>query len=439
MHWLVTSVRNNYNGSFDLISIKVETKNIISQNSINYDKNIDIRLLVTPHQNKKLPVYDWYSYKHGFSRDLVIKLIEKFQLNGEDRILDPFCGSGTTLFASKEMGIPVQGIDILPLSVFISNSKLLKYDIMHIKNAINEVKGLFHKSDKYPKVNNEIRDLLIKFFPKESLDKILFIREWINDKDDDQVKHFFLTALLSVLEDVSYTRKDGGFLRVLKGKKIPDLKSVYLSRLYKMVEDVKFINNLPNTDAEAVEGDARKIDFESNSFSAVITSPPYPNRHDYTRVYLLELIIGFINSQEEIKTLRYRTLRSHVEARRRFTPEDYNPPDTLNVILKKLERTSLPNRQIIKMLDGYFEDMYLVLKEIRRLLRHGGKLAFVIGDVRYGGIKVPVGDILVDIGNNVGFEFKEKIMARTRGNSPQQMKKYGKEIMEENILLWGVK
>ena len=88
------------------------------------------------------------------------------------------------------------------------------------------------------------------------------------------------------------------------------------------------------------------------------------------------------------------------------------------------------------MLEGYFEDMHLVLKEIKRLLIPHGKVAFVIGDVRYGGIMIPVGNILINIGNNIGLEFKAKITARMRGNSPQQMKKYGREPMEENILIW---
>ena len=410
--------------------------NIIPQNSIKYDQDIDIRLLVTPYQNKRLPVYDWYSYKHSFSRDLVIKLIKKFLLNDKDKILDPFCGSGTTLLASKEMGIPVQGIDILPLSVFISNGKLLRYDKRRIETAINEIENLLEENNADYAPNKTKKGLLINFFRKDILDKILFIREWIEQKDDAETRYFFLTALLSILEDVSYTRKDGGFLRILKGKKIPDLKSVYLSKLYKMIRDIEFINNLPETDAEAIEGDARKTIFEPSSFSAVIASPPYPNRHDYTRVYFLELIIGFINTQEELKNLRYCSVQSHVEARRKFIAEDYNPPNTLNDILQRLGEIALPNRQIIKMLEGYFEDMHLVLKEIKRLLKPNGKVAFVIGDVRYGGIKVPVGDILVDIGNNIGLEFKEEITARLRGNSPQQMKKYGRDPVEENILIW---
>ncbi|MDD5014366.1 MAG: DNA methyltransferase [Atribacterota bacterium] len=414
----------------------MKTEYAFSKVSVNCNQNIDIRRLVTPYQNKKLPVYGWYNFKHSFSRDLVIKLIEKFHLNDEDKILDPFCGSGTTLLASKEIGISVQGIDILPLSVFISNSKLYKYNSPHIKNVIKEIKNLLEKNNTNHTINKSKKELLTKFIREDILNKILYIKEWIEAKDNTETRYFLLSALLSILEEVSYTRKDGGFPRILKEKKIPDLKSAYLSKLNNMAKDIEFIEKLPDTYAEAIEGDARKTIFESNSFSAVITSPPYPNRHDYTRVYSLELITGFLDTQEDIKTLRYHSVRSHVEARRKFIAKDYEPPNTLNIIFKRLEETSLPNREIIKMLEGYFEDMHLVLKEIKRLLIPHGKVAFVIGDVRYGGVMIPVSDVLINIGNNIGLEFKEKITARMRGNSPQQMKKYGREPMEENILIW---
>ena len=401
-----------------------------------YDQNIDIRLLVTPYQSKRLPVHDWYNYKHGFSRDLVIKSIEKFRLNGGDKILDPFCGSGTTLLASKEMNIPAVGIDILPLSIFISNAKLLRYDKHLIETAIIEIENLLEVNSARCTINKAKKKMLMKFFPEDVIDKILFVREWIEKKEPKQTRYFFLTALLSILEEVSYTRKDGGFLRILKRENIPDLKSVYLSKLHRMAQGIEFVNDLPSVAIQAIEGDARKMGLKSSSFSAVITSPPYPNRHDYTRVYLLELIIGFIAEEEKIKNLRYYSIQSHVEARKKFTAKGFNSPNTLDIILKKLEKTPLPNRKVIKMLEGYFEDIYLVLKEIKRLLRPNGKIAFVISDVRYGGVKVPVGDILIEIGNDIGLEFKEKIIARIRGNSPQQMKRYGKDPMEENILIW---
>jgi len=420
---------------------EMEVKNMFSQNLIynKYSKNIEIRLLVTPYQNKKIPVYDWYNYKHSFSRDLVIKLVEKFHLNNSDIILDPFCGSGTTLLASKEREIPAFGIDILPLSVFVSNSKLLKYDKTKIQKTIDELKIILGNCSEYQKIDDKRKNLLIKFFPEDILNKILFIREWIYNKGDKEIKSFFLTALFSILENISYTRKDGAFLRILEKKEINNFESLYLSRLNKMYKDIDIINNLPSTSAKAIECDARSMPFEPDSFSALITSPPYPNRHDYTRVYLLELIIGFLNAQDKIKTLRYNSIRSHVEARKRFLAEDYHTPNILENILKRLREKNLPNMHVIKMLEGYFEDMHLVFKEIKRVLKSDSQIAFVIGDVRYGGIKIPVGNILIEIGNKMGIRFKEKITARVRGNSPQQMKKYGKDAVEENIIIWETK
>jgi len=394
-----------------------------------------LHLLVTPYQNKKLPVYRWYNYNHSFSRDLVIEIIEKFNLNVKDKILDPFCGSGTTLLASKERGIPAVGIDILPLSVFISNAKVRAYEESVIKKSIYEIKKVL-KSTRYNSNIDISKNQLVRFFPSNVLSQIILVSEWCNERRSEFLRYFFLTALLSILEKVSYARKDGGFLRILPNKNIPDFNSLFFAQLEEMLKDLKFLNSLPSVYSQAFEGDARQMEFRDGTFSAIITSPPYLNRHDYTRVYMLELLTAFIGSQYSLKNLRYKTLRSHVEAKKIFDTNGYTPPHILIKILNELKQRPLPNKQVIKMIEGYFEDMFLVLKECKRVIKRKGKIVFVIGDVRYGGIKITVSDILTEIGNKLNLKMKEKIIARVRGNSPQQMGKYGKVPMEENILIW---
>ena len=84
--------------------------------------------LVSPQPDKKAPIYNWHSFKHSYSRQLVQELISEFGLKKDSWILDPFCGGGTTLLASQQLNINAQGIDILPFAVFLSNVKTRYYD-----------------------------------------------------------------------------------------------------------------------------------------------------------------------------------------------------------------------------------------------------------------------------------------------------------------------
>ena len=86
-------------------------------------------------QNKKEPVHRWFYYKEGYSPDLVQDLIKKFNLNSP--ILDPFCGTGTTLLACKQKNIDSIGFDITPLAVFVAKVKLEdNYDLDELRNEI---------------------------------------------------------------------------------------------------------------------------------------------------------------------------------------------------------------------------------------------------------------------------------------------------------------
>ena len=82
--------------------------------------------------NKDLAVYNWYYYKEGFSRELVMRLLDMFSPQG--KVLDPFCGVGTTLLACRERGIPSEGMDVHPVSVFASRVKLADYDTLSLSN-----------------------------------------------------------------------------------------------------------------------------------------------------------------------------------------------------------------------------------------------------------------------------------------------------------------
>lgn len=402
----------------------------------------DLRPLVTNQTNKNLPLYGWYNYTHSFSRDLVFCLLNDFGVGRSKKsrqsgiVLDPFCGAGTTLLAAKEYGTSALGIDIMPFSVFMSKAKTGDYDFNELRDAYKKLKTFI--------VNAEIKDIdelkrknLSKYFDAEILDLLLRIMAWIKTQNE-KVQQVFLVALFAILEKTSKMQKDGGFLRYTERDiNIAWVKELFLKTVAKMLADVnKWHTEISSEKISIKIGDARETGLPDNHVSAIITSPPYPNRHDYTRTYYLELALGFYNTNDEIKKLRYETLRSHVEARPLQISKGYIPPVALTRLLEEISRERMPNDAIIPMLSGYFEDMYMVFSELLRVLKPRGYFALVVCNVRYSGVVVPVVDFLIEIAENVGLRFTKKIVARYKNNSAQQMQYYGTSPLEESIIIW---
>lgn len=68
-------------------------------------------------------VHDWYSIILGYSDHLVSQLLDRFKIQPGDWVLDPFCGSGTTLVECLKRGINAVGVDANPSSCFAARVK----------------------------------------------------------------------------------------------------------------------------------------------------------------------------------------------------------------------------------------------------------------------------------------------------------------------------
>ena len=68
--------------------------------------------------------HDWYRFVLSYPPHLVRDYLEDFGLNGSHTVLDPFCGTGTTLVESRLNGIKAVGLEANPLAHFASSVKL---------------------------------------------------------------------------------------------------------------------------------------------------------------------------------------------------------------------------------------------------------------------------------------------------------------------------
>lgn len=393
------------------------------------------RRWVTPEHIRNTPIHRWFVFPHSFTHDLVYALLDEWGLDKNCRILDPFVGAGTTLVAAKNREIPAIGYDLLPLAVFATNVKVRDYNLTKMMNVWQDL--LKRLKEKPGNRNEAFPDLIKKAFPGLALDILAHIRREIYAMEDLKAREFFLLALLSILRDFSRAIPNGGWLRWSKRRIAwSQIIPAFQKKVEIMLNDVALFQTKHKTRVwKAILADSRGLAALDGPFDALITSPPYPNRHDYTRIFNLELLFAFIDN-EEIKKLRYQTFESHVESRPfRNNGSAYREPSLLQQVLYGLE-TRPHDERIPSMLRGYFKDCYLNLVSSSRLMKSGSKMAYVVGNARYSGVMIPVDEILGQIGEQIGLKIDRIIAVRYRGNSAQQMGEYGREPSRESVVIF---
>jgi len=369
----------------------------------------DYEGLVTFAQNKVMPIYNWFYYKEGFGRDLVWNLIKELSIPLGTKILDPFCGTGTTLLAAKQLGYDSVGTDILPLGVFVANTKLQDdYDMDLLGEEMRKL-----SSHKFGPATIKWADPgfldMRKAFSSYARNDILFFKERIMEVEDPKIRNFLMLGLLSIVSEASNTKKDGGVIKIVQKRHLAPVRFLLRNRLKRMSKDIKRMTP-SKAHAEAYVGDARNISLDKESIGACITSPPYLNYVDYTKIYGLELSL-LLSSTEEMKHLRNTSLRSHVGAEYR---KKELKSEKLKETLESIRETAAVNTKYPQVLEGYFEDMYLNMQSLYPVLKEGGTASYVVGNTCLPGITIDTDLILAELAEKIGYSARQIMVAKVR-------------------------
>ncbi len=399
-----------------------------------FEYKLDLGPTATARELKNAPRHRWFYFPHSFSPRLVFQLLDSWNLPARSKVVDNFVGSGTTLLACHERGMACQGFDLSPLAVMVSNTKTISYQSEQLLNLLDRIPN---PNARAVQTDFAYPDRLLKAFTAEELGVLSPLSNSIKKLHNPE-RGFFFLSLLWTAHSFSRAIPDGGWFRWAEW---PDqsekLLESFKNNCRSMIGDIQAVN-WQNSDLiyEAKRADARKLPVDDTSVDAVITSPPYANRHDYSRIFHIDLLLSGL-SEEGVTRLRHGAVRSNVEAK---YPEGYKrklshyeEPDSLVAILNQIPDEA--DERIVPLLKGYFQDMYLSLLEVARILRTDGHVAYVIGNVRHGGVMIPVDEILGEIAPQVGLEFERAWVLRRRGNSAQQMDEYGRDPARETVVI----
>ena len=427
------------------------------------------RKAVSYQGNQRVPGLRWMKYKEGFSRGLVEHALDTYRPSA---ILDPFAGIGTTPLIAASRGIRATGVEIMPVGVLAATAiaeaanGVSKHELesagASLLDAVTSREDL-PSEHAFPHVR-----ITEAAFPSETEAAIARVREFLGTVDDDSIRTMLNFACMSVLEAVSYTRKDGQYLRwdyrsgralrgrVNKGPILP-FEQALGERLFEMIQDMGPLKQeFGGAEPEFLTGSSLELlrGLPDGSFDMVMTSPPYANRYDYTRTYALELAwLGYDN--EDFSALRQQLLSATVENKSKleWLEQTYEPDsavlehavgmydgqgavhEVLDILREHVEE--LGNRHVIRLIEGYFLEMSLIVAELGRLVRPGGTVVMVNDNVQYHGEEVPVDLILSDYAEQSGFTCKKIwTLPRGKGNASQQMGRFGRRELRKCVYFW---
>ncbi len=417
-------------------------------------------------QKADFPVHEWYRFVLSFPPHLVRQYTAAFGLGPEDVVLDPFCGTGTTLVETKKNGISSIGFDAHPFAAMVSRVKTnwsldlanLRKTLRQILRSVDNIEkkhGLEPLSFESAMVREE--DLPINgfqlnddeeqvlptgFLSQRPLQRLLILRDEIEQKTKTQsVEHreFFLVALAHVIANGAGNFAFGPEIYRTKPKPDYDVSGHFARHGSLMIDQMAELQNAGRAvvPARVLFGDARELSGLDESVSAVITSPPYPNEKDYTRTTRVEsILLRLVTDKASLREVKESLLRSNT---RNIFVDDRDGDEVLEFssIQKvcrqiearriELEKDSGFERLYHKVVAHYFGGMRRHLRALHPKLRKGARLAYVVGD-QMSFLLVPVATarLLAEVAEAEGYKnlgcdlWRERVGTKVRNSTKNE-------------------
>lgn len=384
------------------------------------------------------PVHDWYRFVLSFPPHLVQEYLHKFGVESHQCVLDPFCGTGTTVVECKKQGIASVGVEANPMAWLAGSTKtdwqpdaqMLMERAYRIAEASDRL--VEKEADIWRTLPEDSAKILLKHAKDQTssisplpLHKTLVLLEQIrlHNQHTQHLELALAKALVTSIGNLHFKPEVG----VTKAKPDAPVIAAWLQQVQAIAEDLQTVRSQRAVPAQVHRADARQIlqVVEPASVDAVFTSPPYPNEKDYTRATRLEsVVLGLIKDKQQLRALKEGLVRSNTRNVFKADIDDIwvaTHPEIQRIASEiesrriELGKTSGFERLYHRAVKLYFGGMAKHLADLRHVLRPGAHLGYVVGDQKsYLQVMIRTGSLLAEIAEGLGYKVVRIDLFRTR-------------------------
>lgn len=395
--------------------------------------------------------HDWYRFVLSFPPHLVRQYLARFGADERTVVLDPFCGTGTTVVECKKRGVPSIGIEINPIAQFAGATKadwtpdpggLAAHARDIAAEALARLRAQGIEDEPLALHGNGTVPLppTLRILPAETwnllladsisplpLHKTLTLLDALHRWRDDRYHAHERLALAKALPFGISNLRFGPEVGLGAIKQDASVIGIWQQGVAAMANDLRALSANAPVPAMVHHADARRLVevLAPRSVDIVITSPPYPNEKDYTRTTRLEsVLLGFITRKEDLRALKRGLVRSNTRGVYKGDDDDRWVAEHAEIqrIAAAIEarrvalgKTSGFERLYARVTRLYFGGMARHLADLRTILRPGAHLAYVVGDqASYLRIMIRTGQLLAEIAASLGYEVIGIDLFRTR-------------------------
>lgn len=378
-----------------------------------------------------------HEYKGKFNPQLVHSIINILGIKKGMSVIDPFCGSGTTLLECQHMGILSKGTDINPLAVFIANAKIssLTMDITHACKVLGKIANYVSSPKELEFDDSSERIIYLKkWLPIDILATLEGVRIML-DKEHEVIANFFKVMLSNLIREYSF--QEPSDLRIRKRfSSFPEtsLADVFLVNAQKQLKQISLTQELIGRQDVlncAVNGDIRTdiSGIIENTFDAAITSPPYATALPYIDTQRLSLVWLGLCTPKDIMKLESSLIGSremYNEVKKLWNTaiisnENKLPIEVVDMIGEM--QTSISSSDGFRkqamptLLYRYFADMKTMFLNMTNVLRANAYFVLVVGHNKTTlgekAFHIHTPDLLATIAMATGWEVDEKLPLQT--------------------------